>query len=479
MGDFAEDSRVLAATKRGIALILVSVMLPVIIGFSLLAIDMSRVNNLHNDLQKGADAFALAAAAELDGESGRVGREPNAPWRRLSTTAPGSRQRAVADPGSGQRRRCDEAATLRQYLLVLPREHSRVDGLPIRATTPTTDRRDRRRMTRFIEVTVTPGRLRCDLPGVVPVRQLGQQQLQCRRGCGCRASHQASATSRRSSCATRTRDTASIGGVTLRAGRARSGQLSPAANRTSQGRQRSLPRPGQFRLPEPPAGVGNGARRLRRRLLRRSRLAAIRRTASTPRPGRTPALCRTPSTSRFGINANGNLFNSAEYGPASMSGRAQRLETNGNGNKVDYATTPTSVDVPRAGQHEVCPATPTTPYMGGRMGDGNWNFSRLLEHQYRELPAIHRPGTTPTPTRYEVYKYEIATIWSDDGARRRAQSGETGTPAPCQPRRSRPSTAGCYTARSSTATRCKHAGNNLQRPQRASLPVEAVRQASS
>ncbi|TIW07636.1 MAG: hypothetical protein E5V70_09740, partial [Mesorhizobium sp.] len=64
--------------QRGIALILVSVTLPAIIGFSLLAIDMSRVNNLHNDLQKGADAFALAAAAELDGSSGSWARAERA-----------------------------------------------------------------------------------------------------------------------------------------------------------------------------------------------------------------------------------------------------------------------------------------------------------------------------------------------------------------------------------------------------------------
>ncbi|AZO41666.1 hypothetical protein EJ076_11545 [Mesorhizobium sp. M7D.F.Ca.US.005.01.1.1] len=53
--------------QRGVAMILVAIMLPVLIGFSLLAIDMSRVNGLHNDLQKGVDAMALAAAAELDG----------------------------------------------------------------------------------------------------------------------------------------------------------------------------------------------------------------------------------------------------------------------------------------------------------------------------------------------------------------------------------------------------------------------------
>jgi Flp pilus assembly protein TadG len=64
--------------ERGIALILVSIMLPVIIGFALLAIDMSRANNLHNDLQKGADAFSIAAAAELDGRADAHTRATNA-----------------------------------------------------------------------------------------------------------------------------------------------------------------------------------------------------------------------------------------------------------------------------------------------------------------------------------------------------------------------------------------------------------------
>ncbi|WP_027152099.1 TadE/TadG family type IV pilus assembly protein [Mesorhizobium sp. WSM2561] len=60
--------------ERGIAMILVAIMLPVIVGFALLAIDMSRANGLHNDLQKGVDALALAAAAELDGKSDSITR---------------------------------------------------------------------------------------------------------------------------------------------------------------------------------------------------------------------------------------------------------------------------------------------------------------------------------------------------------------------------------------------------------------------
>ncbi|BCG82561.1 TadE/TadG family type IV pilus assembly protein [Mesorhizobium sp. 113-3-3] len=64
--------------QRGIAMILVAIMLPVLIGFALLAIDMSRANGLHNDLQKGVDAYALAAAAELDGNSDAITRADRA-----------------------------------------------------------------------------------------------------------------------------------------------------------------------------------------------------------------------------------------------------------------------------------------------------------------------------------------------------------------------------------------------------------------
>nr|WP_281035956.1 MULTISPECIES: pilus assembly protein TadG-related protein [unclassified Mesorhizobium] len=50
-------------------MILVAIMIPVLVGFAILAIDFSRASGLHNDLQKGVDALALAAAAELDGRA--------------------------------------------------------------------------------------------------------------------------------------------------------------------------------------------------------------------------------------------------------------------------------------------------------------------------------------------------------------------------------------------------------------------------
>ncbi|MBZ9708147.1 pilus assembly protein [Mesorhizobium sp. ESP7-2] len=64
--------------QRGIAMLLVAIMIPVLIGFSVLAIDMSRLNSLHNDLQKGIDGLALAAAGELDGRTDSITRANNA-----------------------------------------------------------------------------------------------------------------------------------------------------------------------------------------------------------------------------------------------------------------------------------------------------------------------------------------------------------------------------------------------------------------
>ncbi|MBZ9662849.1 pilus assembly protein TadG-related protein [Mesorhizobium sp. ESP-6-4] len=87
--------------QRGIAMILVSIMLPVLIGFALLAVDMSRATGLHNDLQKGVDALALAAAAELDGNPDAITRANRAVTNLISNrtrfSTLGDHQIALAD----------------------------------------------------------------------------------------------------------------------------------------------------------------------------------------------------------------------------------------------------------------------------------------------------------------------------------------------------------------------------------------------
>lgn len=54
------------ADQSGLTLIYVTIALPVIIGFALLAVDVGRLWSLQSSLQHGADALALAGAGELD-----------------------------------------------------------------------------------------------------------------------------------------------------------------------------------------------------------------------------------------------------------------------------------------------------------------------------------------------------------------------------------------------------------------------------
>lgn len=52
---------------RGYVLVLTLAVLPVLLGMGLILVDLGRANNVHADLQAAADAIALAGARELDG----------------------------------------------------------------------------------------------------------------------------------------------------------------------------------------------------------------------------------------------------------------------------------------------------------------------------------------------------------------------------------------------------------------------------
>ncbi|WP_163266886.1 pilus assembly protein TadG-related protein [Chelativorans alearense] len=126
--------------ERGMALVLVSIMLPVIIGFSLLVIDWSRAGNLHNDLQKAADAFAIAAAYELDGRSDSIDRANRAVANLVDNTY------RFSDAGAQQV--LTAAGITMRYLHGLPAS----DADPITASYETSDPA----LAQFVEVTVTP-----------------------------------------------------------------------------------------------------------------------------------------------------------------------------------------------------------------------------------------------------------------------------------------------------------------------------------
>ena len=138
--------RVLSRARRlrqdedGIVLIFVTLMMPVIIGLSLLAFDATRVYILHSSLQKGADAIAVAMAAELDRGTDAITRAQRARDTLLSNPAVFTSSYGAVNASS---------VTLR-YLRSLPA----TDDVAIASADVTTDPT----LARFVEVTVSPAK---------------------------------------------------------------------------------------------------------------------------------------------------------------------------------------------------------------------------------------------------------------------------------------------------------------------------------
>ena len=78
VGFVCNQARALIGNTRGGVILYISVLLPVLIGGALLAIDASRLQSLQTDLQKAADGMALAAAAELNLEADAIVRADRA-----------------------------------------------------------------------------------------------------------------------------------------------------------------------------------------------------------------------------------------------------------------------------------------------------------------------------------------------------------------------------------------------------------------
>src|SRR5262249_39483292 len=132
----------------GVILPYVTIMLVVIVGLSVLALDGARLMSLQTQLQNGADALALAGAAELD-------RLPDAQTRARTAI-----ERLLANStlfGSGASRTI--AVSNIKFYSRLPAN----DASPMSAGTPATGPRD----ARFVSVTVRPVTLSMILPAAL------------------------------------------------------------------------------------------------------------------------------------------------------------------------------------------------------------------------------------------------------------------------------------------------------------------------
>ncbi|TIP32637.1 MAG: hypothetical protein E5X69_30105, partial [Mesorhizobium sp.] len=74
--------------------------------------------------------------------------------------------------------------------------------------------------------------------------------------------------------------------------------------------------PGNFGFLQPPDGVGNGAQALAQTIATSKPLGCYSTQGVSTKTGQNNGPVQDAFNVRFGINASGNAFNSAEYGPA-------------------------------------------------------------------------------------------------------------------------------------------------------------------
>ncbi|BCG97039.1 TadE/TadG family type IV pilus assembly protein [Mesorhizobium sp. 131-2-1] len=407
--------------QSGIALILVSIMLPAIIGLSLLAIDMSRMNNLDNDLQKGTDALALAAAAELNGRSDAWTRAENALTNLVSnktmfsnggfvslTTGNGA---ATVDPTYSACRSKGQVSWC--FLASIPAN----DSDPITSANYAASAT----VTRFIQVKAQPETFSAIFP--VSISSSGNST---------ETNYNLSAVSVAGFTSgvcnytpvficnpyEMVNGTNTAGDATLEqavsdpAIHRRLIELRTVGNNAAYG-------PGNFGFLQPPDSVGNGAQGLAQSIATSTPLGCYSAQGVSTKTGQNNGPVQDAFNVRFGINANGNAFNSAEYGPASNVRKGASTNGNGNGNQCPSYNQLTF----NAAGNMGLPTDATTPYMGGRMGDGDWNLSGYWSTNFG---ATSYPSAWDAikPTRYQVYKYEIANGLVSHPS----TGGEVGTP---------------------------------------------------
>jgi hypothetical protein len=100
----------------------------------------------------------------------------------------------------------------------------------------------------------------------------------------------------------------------------------------------------------------------------------------------------------------------------------------GNGSNGACNAQATDPNVNKLGQDD------SFPYASGRMGTGDWDFDSYWSTNFGSTAKPTDPSgvgysNTNRPSRYDVYRHEIAANLTGSGAQGGAAVGETGTPA--------------------------------------------------
>ncbi|MGY2995840.1 TadE/TadG family type IV pilus assembly protein [Mesorhizobium sp. URHB0026] len=406
--------------QRGIALILLSILLPVLIGFSVLAVDMSRANNLHNDIQKGSDAMALAAGAELDGRADSITRADRA----LATLVSND---YVFSGATGVPQTLRAAGVTRRYLRSLPAS----DDLPIAAANVITDEVAGAIAARYIEVTVTPVGFSSLFPVSFITNNDSDNSFNIAADSVAGFNRGVCDFTPVYICNPYETTTDSIYDVAADpAKRRRMIELRQQGGNTAQNS------PGNYGFLQPPDSSG-GANAIRDMIAKTKSQACYNSRGVSLRPGFL-ATVRDALNVRFDVYngpMNGNK-NDPNYAPGENVRKGYQASGKGSGSacNADIASPvdPTQFD---AFPHDDCSTGGCTNT--NRIGNGNWNFDQYWSTNFAtttnpvSVPkpigadGINPASNTNQPTRYSTYRYEIA----QGIVNHPSNGGEVGAPA--------------------------------------------------
>ncbi len=393
--------------RSGVILPYVTVMLVVIMGVALLALDGARYMSLQTQLQNGADALALAGAAELD-------RLPNAEARAVNAINNLVANSTLFGSGAGQTVKVSRI----QFLSELPASDATPLSAGALANNATT--------ARFVSVAVRP----VTLPTILPVLLGGRKQLTV--GASAVAGFDQVVCQITPLFVCNPYEVPGMGYEQATAALEQSIDDPDVRRRLIRLRQygNSLEPyvPGDYGFLLPPS-LGSEPSNLADTLAQvRPGMCFLQRGVNF-RPG-FEAIVSEAMNVRFDIYTGSMVShrNDTNYRPAKNVRKGYV-----GGGAGSCASSPASnwpIGSPPQ-QSTGLPLDRTWPYMDGRMGQGNWDFETYWQVNHgadgRTMPTIDGSlaSNANPPSRYSVYQYEIEQgIVSDH-----SPGGETGTPA--------------------------------------------------
>jgi Flp pilus assembly protein TadG len=409
-------------SEDGTALVLVTIALPVLIGLALLVIDGGRVFGLHNSLQKGADALAIAAAAELDGSSDAIERASRAIANLVQNSA------TFADSLSG----ITEDDVTARYLSCLPESDDNSMSDPDYIADCLTASSH---AARFVEITIDPA---VALTAIFPASFLGGANSLTLSATAVAGFTQAVCDFMPVYICNPYEGT----GISLEQAVSDPDYRRRMIEMRQQGGTGAQNFPGNYGFLKPVSGP-SGANVIRDMLAKVSPQTCY---SSEGVELRTGFLASVDVALNVRFDLYSGVMNSTRNDPMYRPARNVRKGYDpGTGNGCNQATTT------EPGYRGLTPdgcfgSEAGCPYGGGRIGDGNWDFEAYWNTNHpTRLPPSDPDGVPYSnanpPSRYDIYRYEIDR---DDGDIVADESFDFEADPPTPPARPETGVPQCY-----------------------------------